>query len=59
MREKPYTIKEMSEATGVPVKRIRYLIKKQVIEGKKIGWIWVFDQEQVDKLIEHEQKAKG
>jgi hypothetical protein len=48
-------ITEALEHTEYTPDHLRYLLGKKLIEGKKVGWIWLVD---LDSLKEYERKMK-
>ncbi len=48
-------VKEATEHSDYTPDHIRYLLSQGLVQGKKVGWIWLVD---LDSLIEYEQKMK-
>jgi excisionase family DNA binding protein len=49
--ENELTVKELSDRTGVEVRKIMYRITKTgEIKGRKVGWIWLVPQSEVEVL---------
>lgn len=44
------TLKQVSEATGIPIRNIMYRIKNKEVKAGKIGWFWVMEVNEIDKL---------
>ena len=48
-------IKEALEHSEYSADHIRKLLSQKIIQGKKVGWIWLVD---LDSLREYEQEMK-
>lgn len=44
------TLKQISDSTGIPIRKIMYRIKNKEIKADKIGWFWVVEEQEIAKL---------
>ena len=52
MKEKVYTVKEVSELLKIREEQVRNLLKKGIIKGFKVGKYWRVTKKEVDRLAE-------
>lgn len=56
---KLYSLSEVEEELkeyGTKKRRLRYLIETDQLKAKKLGWVWVVTEEELEKLKKLEEK---
>jgi excisionase family DNA binding protein len=52
MKEKVYTVKEVSELLKIREEQVRNLLKKGIIKGFKVGKYWRVPGKEIEGLVE-------
>lgn len=53
------TLKDLSELTDIPIRKILYRIKTGDIKAEKLGWIWVVPKTEIEKLKKVTSRGGG
>jgi len=47
-----YSVRQVSEASGLKIPKILKMIKQEKIKAEKIDWVWLIPQEEMTRLKE-------